>query len=298
MKAPLSSLNLLRTFECAARHLSFTAAANELCITASAVSQQIRRLEQELGLPLFERRPRELRLTRAGRQYWQTIRPHLEALDAATTELGGRPARPLRISLMPPLASRVVFPALADFQQQHPALELRIDASLGYLDLARQETDLAIRFGNPPWPGCEHEKLLDLYVLPVCPPAMAEQYQLAEHPENLRQLPLIQMTERPDSWQRFFDIAGLGEPKPQQQFFVDDYPAAIEAAETLGAALAVVPLEQPLLDSKRLAAPWPAVGPLPEAVYAVYRKEDAGRADIAAFLDWLRTQLGRMTLRH
>ena len=294
MKRPLSSLNLLRTFEVAGRHLSFTLAAEELCITTSAVSQQVRKLEEELGIPLFERQPRGLILSEAGEPYWRDIQQHLDGIDRSTRALTRQTSRTLRVSLMPPLASRIVLPRLTDFQQRHPDIELRLDASLRYVDLGKQDIDLAIRFGQPPWPGCVHEKLLDLYVLPVCPPAMAAAHDLAHHPERLAQLPLIQMTERPDSWARFFAMAGLGKPATDKQFFVDDYPAAIEAAETVGVALAVLPLEQPLLDSKRLAAPWPALGPLPESVYAVMREEQSGRGDIQAFLGWLKTQLASL----
>jgi LysR family transcriptional regulator, glycine cleavage system transcriptional activator len=294
MKRPLSSLNLLRTFEVAGRHLSFTLAAEELCITTSAVSQQIRKLEEELGITLFERQPRGLALSDAGESYWRDIQLHLEGIDRSTRALIQPASRTLRVSLMPPLASRIVLPRLADFQQRHPDIELRLDASLRYADLGKQDIDLAIRFGQPPWPGCVHEKLLDLYVLPVCPPAMAAAHDLAHHPERLAQLPLIQMTERPDSWTRFFAMAGLGKPATDKQFFVDDYPAAIEAAETVGVALAILPLEQPLLDSKRLAAPWPAIGPLPESVYAVMRADQSARSDIQAFLDWLKVQLASL----
>ena len=294
MKRPLSSLNLLRTFEVAGRHLSFTLAAEELCITPSAVSQQIRKLEEDLDITLFERRSRGLQLTQAGERYWRDIQQHLEGIDRSTRALTHSGGQTLRVSLMPPLASRIVLPRLADFQQQHPDIELRLDASLRYVDLGKQDIDLAIRFGQPPWPGCRHEKLLDLYVLPVCPPAMAAEHDLARHPERLAQLPLIQMTERADSWSRFFAMAGLGTPQTEKQFFVDDYPAAIEAAETLGVALAVLPLEQPLLDSKRLAAPWPALGPLPESVYAVMREEQAEQPDIRAFLHWLKVQLASL----
>jgi len=287
-------LTLLRTFEVAGRHLSFTLAAQELCITPSAVSQQMRSLEQQLGITLFERRPRALALTAAGEAYWRQIQQHLEALEECTRALLDKgPAAPLRVSLMPPMASRVVLPALADFYQRHPEIQLHIDASLRNLDLSRHEADLAIRFGTPPWQGCHWEKLLDLYVLPVCPPDMARQQDLAHHPEHLARVPLIQMTERPDAWQRYFEALGLGTAETSQQYFVDDYPAAIEAAETIGVALALLPLEQPLLDSQRLAAPWPAQGPMPEAVYAVMRKQDRSRSDISSFLHWLKARLAQ-----
>lgn len=293
-----TSLNLLRTFDVAARHLSFTLAAQELCITPSAVSQQIRALEEQLGVELFDRQPRALQLTTPGQQYWQEIRQHLQGIEDSTRRLVNpqQPARPLKVSLMPPMASRVVLPNLADFRRTFPAVALHLDASLRPVDLAAGEADMAIRFGQPPWPGCQHEKLLDLYVLPVCPPQMAQTHALAQHPEKLAELPLIEMSSRPDAWPRYFAMAGLGTPDVAQAYVVDDYPAAIEAAETLGVALAVLPLEQPLLDSERLAAPWPAAGPLPEAVYAVVREDAQQREDVTLFLTWLKTQLALLPL--
>lgn len=297
MLRPLpTSLNLLRTFEVAGRHLSFTLAGQELCITTSAVSQQIRALEEQLGVALFERQTRGLALSQVGGRYWQEVQTHLQALERCTRELvrpGAEP--PLRVSLMPPVASRVVLPALADFQALHPGVEIRLDASLRQVDLLRQEADLAIRFGTPPWPGCGWERLLEVMVLPVCPPAIAERFQLVGHPENLTKAPLIQMSKRPDSWDQYFALLGMGRPAPdQQQFFVDDYPAAIEAAESLGVALAIMPIEQPLLASGRVVAPLPPLGPLPEAIHAVWRDDVAERMATRAFLTWLKERLAAL----
>lgn len=152
MKPRPSSLNLLRTFEVAGRHLSFTLAAEELCITTSAVSQQVRKLEEELGLPLFERHSRGLALSETGERYWSEIQQHLNAIERSTRSLTQQAHHTLRISLMPPLASRIVLPRLADFQARHEGIELRLDASLRYVDLDKQDIDLAIRYGTPPWP--------------------------------------------------------------------------------------------------------------------------------------------------
>lgn len=296
MRPVPASLNLLRTFEAAGRHLSFTLAGQELSITTSAVSQQIRSLEEQLGANLFERHSRGLKLTPAGERYWRDIQQHLTAIEKSTRALmaPGADSRPLRVSLMPPMASRVVLPGLASFRRDYPQVQLHLDASLRNLDLAADEADLAIRFGAPPWPGCQHEKLLDLYVLPVCPPAMAQSHDLEKHPEKLADLPLVHMTSRPDAWTRYFQLAGMPPPSGGEAYMVDDYPAAVEAAETLGVALAILPLEQPLLDSQRLAAPWPPVGPMPEAVYAVVRDQASERQDVQDFLHWLKLELAKL----
>lgn len=289
-RPPLSSLNLLRTFEAAARLGSFKLAGDELCVTASAVSQQVRTLEEQLGVTLFERQPRGLVLTGTGRRYAAGIRPHLAALDDLTARLQQARPQTLRVTLMPPLASRVVLPRLADFRAAHPAIELQVDTSLHELDLQQRRVDLAVRSGTPPWPGCVHEKLCDLYAQAVCPPAVAERLGLAADPLALAHAPLVHMTGRPDAWPRFF--AQLGLPAPDgEAYYVDDYPAAVEAAATLGAALAVLPLEKPLLASGRVVAVGPAFGPLPEAVWAVRLADRADDPAANAFLAWLRQQL-------
>ncbi|MDI1302451.1 MAG: LysR substrate-binding domain-containing protein [bacterium] len=292
---PLSSLNLLRAFEAAARLGSFKQAADELCITASAVSQQVKTLEEQLNVLLFDRQPRGISLTAAGQRYATDILPHLAAISEATARVQqAQERRLLRVTMMPPLASRIVLPRLADFQNRHPGIELRVDTSVRDQDLQQRQTDLAIRYGMPPWPGCAHEKLADLFIQAICPPAVAAAFDLLARPLNLVRAPLVHMTERPDSWPRFFAQLGLGTPTPAAEFFVNDYPAAIEAAESLGAALAVLPLEKVLIDSGRVTAIGPQLGPLPEAMHAVMLTEKQDDPAIRAFLGWLREQLSAL----
>jgi LysR family glycine cleavage system transcriptional activator len=291
----LSSLNLLRAFEAAARLGGFKAAADELCVTPSAVSQQVKLLEEQLGVALFERHPQGIALSEAGKLYWPEISPHIAGLARATETLRRRHARaPLRVSLMPPVASRVVFPHLREFQQRHPDIELRLDVALAQADLLHAPVDLAIRFGEPPWPGCDHRELLPLYVQPVCPPAIDREFRLTGHPEHLKSAPLIHMTGRPNAWPEFFSRTGLGPAQPAAEFHVDDYPAAIEAARSLGVALATWPLEKPLTDQGELAAPFPPLGPI-GAVYAVARKGRLDEPAILAFLDWLAERFAALT---
>lgn len=289
----LAPLNLLRAFEAAARLGSFKSAGDELCVTASAISQQVKSLEEQLGVTLFERQARGLLLTDAGKRYAAGIRPHLSALDDATRRLCAANRHVLRVTLMPPLASRVVFPRLADFRAAHPDIEIHVDTSVREVDLQQRQVDLAVRSGTPPWPGCVHEKLSDMWAQVVCPPALARELDLVANPLGIARAPLVHMTGRPDSWPRLF--AQLGLPPPTgEAYYVDDYPAAIEAAETLGAALAVLPLEKPLIDSGRVTAIGPALGPMPEAIYAVMLAEKQATPAIQAFLAWLRTQLASL----
>lgn len=292
---PLSSLNLLRAFEAAARLGSFREAGDELCVTASAVSQQVRSLEEQLGVDLFRRHARGLTLTEAGQRYAAEIRPLLAGLDDATRRARqGRQRTLLRVSMLPPLASRVVLPRLADFQARHPDIDLRLDTRLDNVNLAQGQADLAIRYGAPPWAGCVHETLADVFLQAICPNALARELDLPRQPGNLLRLPLVHMTGRPDSWPLYFAQLGLGAPMPPHEYHVDDYPAAVEAAETLGAALALLPLERPLIDSGRVTAVGPALGPLPEAIHAVMRPGQQASPAIRAFLDWLRDALASL----
>lgn len=294
MRNDLPNLNVLIAFEAAGQLLSFKQAAEQLFLTPSAISQQIQRLETALGIQLFERGNRSLALTPAGQDYWNKVSRHLNGLRRATTELQQqRGQQRLRVSVMPPVANRVLFPRLHDFQARHPDIELHIETALANTDLNAGVADLAIRFGVPPWNGLLHEKLCDVQIQVVCPPGFTEQYGLAADFRRIREVPVIHMSGRPHAWERWFSQTGLGEPCGRQ-YHVDDYPAAIQAAESLGAALALYPIETPLITEGRLEAPFPPAGPLDEAIYAVYPQRWQYSPSAQAFIQWLREQLATM----
>ncbi len=171
-RTPRLSLDLLRGFRAAARHLSFTRAAHELFVTQSAVSQEVKTLEEQLGTPLFTRVNRALRLTQAGERLYRAADEAISLLDAAAAEVTGA-GRALTITTTVPLASLWLTPRLPDFLRQHPDVGLRVVASNDNLDLDRERIDLAIRYApqraTPPSPT----KLFDFEVFPVCSPALA-----------------------------------------------------------------------------------------------------------------------------
>lgn len=287
MTKPQTPLNLLRTFDCAGKHMSFKKAAEELHITPPAVSHQIKALEAKLGVQLFVRNNRELSFTPAGGRYWQQVHESIRVLDQHTLDLLGKfGQQTLVASIMPPLASTVVIPQLAEFQEQHPGVTLRIDANIKNVNLEQGEADVAIRYGDGQWPHLVSRKLLDLYVQPVYPPAFAQRYDFT-NPDAIRRIPLIHMTARPNAWQNWYQAAGYGSPTPDKEYHLDDYPAAIEAAKTLGGALAAMPIEQALVQSGAVMAPLPAIGPLEEGVFAVFRPTDADNPVVQSFIDWV-----------
>lgn len=293
-KQLLPNLNLIRVFEVAGRHLSFKLAAEELFVTPSAVSQQVKILEEQLDIALFVRKNRALEFTVMGMSYWQKIHAHIEGINQATSDIVLSGQKELSVSLMPPVANRVVLPNLNAFHQRYSNITLRIDATIRNIDLVKGEADVAVRFGEPPWEGLVHEKLCDVFVQIVCPQGFTEQYQLEGKPENLKYVPLIHMSERPDSWERLIEDGNLGELQGKQ-YYLDDYPSAIEAAESLGATIALMPLEKSLVKAGRLEAPFPLMGPIDEAIYAVYKPDSVKDETIQTFIQWLKSELDKLS---
>ena len=167
----LPSLAALRVFEAAGRHLSFTHAAAELCVTTSAVSRQIRALEDELGRPLFERQSRGLVLTKEGAAYLAEVGDALRRLDRASGALRGDGSRrTLRMSVLASFAGNWLVPRLPVFERTHPGIDVAMEATTRYADFARDPVDLAIRFGTGPWAGLHSEPLFPLEFYVVCRP--------------------------------------------------------------------------------------------------------------------------------
>ncbi|MCK0153099.1 LysR substrate-binding domain-containing protein [Alcanivorax sp. S6407] len=293
MRRPLPNLNLLVTFEAAAQQLSFKQAAQELHVTPSAVSQQIQQLEDSLGVKLFERHNRSLTLTQEGQDYLGQIRSHLNGLRRATRALTAPRHDRLRVSVMPPVAARVVLPGMEAFRARHPDVELEVETNLANVDLNNGAFDLAIRYGQPPWPGLSHEKLADVMIQVFTPNGFSERFGLQGNVQAMSQVPLVHMTGRPEAWQQWFEKLALPAPSGPN-YYVDDYPAAVQAAETLGAALAIYPVEYSLVQSGRVEAPFPPIGPLDGAIYAVYPENTDLPGGGRAFIDWLRGRLAEL----
>jgi len=186
------SLDALRIFVVAARHLSFTEAASELNLTQSAVSHRIRGLEEELGLALFKRLTRRLELTPHGRTLARKIDHAIAEIDRSISELS-RPddARPLKVTVLPSVASHWLIPRLPRIRCRHPNLDVQVIADPRLLDLRTEGIDLAIRFGRPPYPGYAVTRLMGDRVFPVCAPELLEQHGPIEGIDALLRLPLL-----------------------------------------------------------------------------------------------------------
>jgi len=283
------SLQALRVFQVAARKLSFKLAATELNVTPSAVSHQIKALEQQLEFSLFRRLNRSLALTPAGTELLHAVDRHLSELQQSVDRVRRRHGAPsIRANILPFMATELVIPHLFQFHQDHPEIELRIETSftaIDQIDLA--DCDLGIRFGTGNWPGLQAEKLMDLRITPVCSPQFQQQHQMRALADICGK-PLINLALTPDPWERLAQAAGLAPLPPHPEITLDNYLSNLNAAEqNLGLALGLLPMAFPMLQKNRLVAPFEVHFSIEESYWLVYRPEDAVRPEVQKFKRWL-----------
>lgn len=285
----LPPLHALEAFERAALGGSFKTAAQQLHLTPSAVSHQIKALEEFLGFNLFRRGNRSLELSDGGKAYLKVVQETLQRLREGSGRVAERYGRAtLKISMGPFIASEIVVPALPDFQERHPQIDVHIETSLRPVDLLHEDVDIALRFGRGRYRGVRAHLLLEVDAVPVCDPATARKLG-KRSPEDLHDVALINSTPMPDAWPLWSQLVGTRLGKPKRDLWLDSYFAMVRAAEEgAGLALGLVPIVNPWLRRRRLATPWPRLrARIPQAYYLLHRSEDARRHEVLAFRDWL-----------
>jgi LysR family transcriptional regulator, glycine cleavage system transcriptional activator len=232
----LPPLNALYTFEVAARHLSFQQAAEELDVTSTAVSHQIKVLEDHLRVLLFRRRPRPLALTEAGQFLYPVVRESLDEIAVAIARLKQVPeSTTLTVSVTTVFAAKWLVPRLDEFQRTHPEIDLRLQTSNDVVDLHRQTVDLAIRYGKGNYPGLSVRKLMSDVFMPVCSPRLLDGKYPIKAPEDLGHHPLLHFewiyfgTEAPN-WKNWFMVTGLNTINPNRGLKFNEESLAIQAA--------------------------------------------------------------------
>ena len=286
----LPSLNGLRAFEVAARHLSFTRAAAELNVTQTAISHQIRRLEEQLGKRLFVRRSRALLLTREAEDYLPAIRTAFDDLRRATARLQ-RPDREglLTVSTTASLAAKWLVTRVASFQEAHPGIEVRITTSTHLVDFQHEGVDMAVRYGRGNWAGLRTQWLMAEDIFPVCSPALMNGVKPLRRPEDLAHHTLLHTTVGREDWQLWLTAAGQPVSLALRRglSFDQTFMALQAAMDGLGIALGRARLVDADIAAGRLIVPFDVVLPADAGYYIVAPEETADLTKIVLFRKWL-----------
>ncbi|KND60906.1 Glycine cleavage system transcriptional activator GcvA [Candidatus Burkholderia verschuerenii] len=283
----LPALNALRAFEAAARHESFSRAADELFVTHGAVSHQIRGLEAELGVPLFARDGKRVRLTDRGRQYAMEVRAALVALAESTRRVRSSDRdRRLIVSTIPSFSARWLTPRIGTFIVKHPEIDLELLTTGTLIDFNQDDVDVALRFGYGKYSGLHAEKLLDEIFFPACSPDF-NGGKLPRQPRDLTTLPLLRSDD--ELWRPWLDAAGLTDvPEPKRGVLYEDSSNLLQAAiNGQGIALVRRSLAMEEILSGRLVRLFNVDGPSPWTYYFVCPLAALESARVQAFRDWI-----------
>jgi LysR family glycine cleavage system transcriptional activator len=287
-------LNALRSFDAAARHLSFAAAAVELGVTASAVSVQVRRLEEWVGSPLFMRGHRSISLSVAGKRLAPQLTALFTSMERLVAQVADLDATSLQISAMPSFASKWVAPRMAGFAAAHPEIQVRITASNPRSDFDRDGIDIGLRYGDGDYPDLHAELIAPAVAFPVCSPVLAarvgadpaaiEAGQLL-HDESSLVAPGL------PTWSAWFAKAGVSRrAEGGGPLFSNSHMALSAAVAGQGFALGLAPLVDDDIAAGRLVKPFSVELPSPFGFWLVCRKDRLQEAKIAAFRAWILAQ--------
>ncbi len=285
---PATSLKFLKTFQIAARRGSFAAAAAELCLTDSAVSHQVRGVEEQLGVALFQRKPRSLELTEQGARLLEHIDPAFVTLEAATAALRQQDERvPLRPQVPPFFAQELLLPRLGAYSATHPHTDLQIATRSAPPEAHGEDVHVSVALGPGKWPGLVARPLFAQAIVPACAPELLRTSGVRSF-ADLAGESLIVHARRADLWDRWAQAAGLSLLRPRQLIRFDTMSAVVDAAERgVGFALVATPLTRSRLAAGKLTRVFAHEVGAGESYYAVARPADARRSAVRALLDWL-----------
>lgn len=294
MSKRLPSLNALRVFVAVARCGGVSRAAEELNLTHSAVSHQIRALQSELGITLFEKSGRGLLLTEQARVYVQRIESAFKEIEEATLEVTTHNRHRLRISTIPSFAARWLLPRLGDFIATCPDVDVEVQSSHRAADVKGGEVDIGIRFDTGPHPGLYSERLMRDWLFPVCSPEFAKKYALCDT-SGIDGVPLMHSEREP--WSSWFPAAGIVADEPEHGILFNDSALMLQAAAAgQGLCLARQSIVYDELQSGRLVRPFSTYVESPFSYFFVCRREKLASPPIAAFRTWIVRQIKNIPL--
>jgi LysR family glycine cleavage system transcriptional activator len=298
-RVELPPLTALRSFEAAARHLSFTRAARELSVTQTAISHQVKLLENHLGTVLFRRLPRRIALTRDGAAWAEELGEIFSRLEDAHRRLckQARPARPvLSVSVIPSFAARWLVPRLGRFLEQHPDVDVHLSPTEHLVDFGVEQVDVGVRYGRGRYPGLVVDKLLDDAYVVVCAPALRTRKRLSSTADLARHVLLHD--DAHDAWPTWLAEHGARDIDGSRGPVLTDSSMLVEAAvRGQGVALARRSLVVDELAAGRLVLAFPAIAPTRTGMsyYLVAPAENLQRKAVAAFRTWLKSEIAELS---
>ena len=288
----------LRAFEAAARHLSFTKAAQELFITQSAVSRQIRNLEEWFGVQLFTRGHRQVTLTSEGEMYRRELSEAFNRIDLATRRLNRTRSRDvLYIHVYVTFAMHWLIPRLRNFQDTHPELDVELTASLQAVDFRREDIHCAVRTGPHGWnPGVRIDKIYGSRLFPVASPDYSAQRWPALSPDDLNRAKLLHSLARPDDWRLWLKAAGLTEIDPDRGGkFESSSMAYLAAQQGMGVAIAQDFLVQPMLRDGSLVRLFQIDAESDRVYYLLTSPRYEDSPSVELFRKWMLAEVAKST---
>ncbi|WP_142780268.1 LysR substrate-binding domain-containing protein [Agrobacterium sp. T29] len=283
-------LNGLRAFEASARHLSFTRAAIELCVTQAAVSQQVKGLEKRLGVSLFQRLPRGLKITAEGEALLPTVTSSFDQMATTLDRIeAGQVRELLFLGVVGTFAVGWLLPRLKAFQKQHPFIDVRVSTNNNRVDMAAEGLDFAIRFGQGSWHGTDAFRLFEAPLSPLCTPELAETLKT---PADLMEATLLR-SYRADEWSNWFAAAGVMPAAQVNAGIVFDTSLGMMEAALQGLGVALAP---PSMFSRHLAS-GAIIQPFPVTIslgsYWLTRLQSKPPTPaMQAFSDWMFDSIG------
>ncbi|WP_457968726.1 LysR family transcriptional regulator [Pseudomonas sp. R4-84] len=291
MRRKIPSTAALVSFEAAARHESFTKAAQELSLTQGAICRQVASLEEFLSVELFRRSRRGVKLTEAGLSYSRRIAMQLDAVERDTLSVMGHTgANVIELAVVPTFGTQWLLPRLKDFQKQHPEVTVNLTNRTRPFLFADTDFDAAIYFGDADWSGTESHKLMGENPMPVCSPALLGNRK-ALTPEAIAELPLLQQTTRPYAWRQWFSSQELNIARdltgPRYELF-----SMLAQAAMHDMGIALIPpflIQRELAEGRLVIANRNALSSI-KAYYLMIPERKVKSASLQAFRDWLVNQ--------
>ncbi|NRB72707.1 MAG: transcriptional regulator GcvA [Xanthomonadales bacterium] len=301
MRKRLPPLNALRAFEAAARNKSFKGAAEELFVSHSAISHQVRRLEQYLSIDLFRRVSRGVELTRAGRIYYPVLREAFDMIDEGT-DLVLSPEAPgtLTVQVYSTFAIRWLIPRLPAFREAHPDVHVRLHTSQSDVNFEHEDVDICVMLGQRVQPDVHYDYLFSSQTFPVCSPALARGRSPLREPADLAHHTIIQVYPSRHDWAHWLEQNGVEGIEPDGGLLFDSYDLALNTAiQGLGVALGLEPFVNRDLEAGTLVEAFPGARVNHRGTwYLACRKEKTDNEKVCAFRDWLLAEVKRDSSMH